>query len=185
MHFWGIEMSYKEKGQWLVGSHVFMYLVQETVSLFSSSSILPIVTSSPIVLLSRLSGPSMNPRAPEKALGPCLHEESIWVIENAVTASSLGSSPRPPIHSYLICLVLCSLLVAVQWLGRVWLFATPWVSAGRASLSFTISRSLLRLMSRAKGMESRDLALSWALPLSSWVASDSSSNCFDPLCSPL
>ena len=96
-----------------------MYLVQETVSLFPSSSILPMVTSSPIVLLPRLSGPSMNPRAPEKALGPCLHEESIWVNANAVTASSLGSSLRPPIHSYLIYLVLYSLLVVVQWLSRV------------------------------------------------------------------
>ena len=34
--------------------------------------------------------------------------------------------------------------VAVQLLSRVWLFATPWTAAGQASLSFTISQSLLK-----------------------------------------
>ena len=37
--------------------------------------------------------------------------------------------------------------VAVQLLGRVPLSATPWTAARQASLSFPISRSLLRLMS--------------------------------------
>ena len=37
--------------------------------------------------------------------------------------------------------------VVVQSLGRVWLFATPWTAACQASLSFTISWSLLKLMS--------------------------------------
>ena len=75
--------------------------VSHSGNTFSSSSsvIPPIVTSSPIFLLSRLSGPSVNPRALEKALGPCLHEESVWVIANAATPSPLGSCPP---HSYLI-----------------------------------------------------------------------------------
>ena len=38
-------------------------------------------------------------------------------------------------------------LVVVQLLSCVWLFATPWSAARQASLSFTISRSLLKLMS--------------------------------------
>ena len=38
-------------------------------------------------------------------------------------------------------------VAVVQWLGRVWLFATPWTAARQASLSFTISWSLLKLMS--------------------------------------
>ena len=38
-------------------------------------------------------------------------------------------------------------VVVVQSLSRVRLFATPWTTAGQASPSFTISRSLLRLMS--------------------------------------
>jgi len=37
--------------------------------------------------------------------------------------------------------------VVVQPLSSVWLFATPWTAARQASLSFTISRSLLKLMS--------------------------------------
>ena len=39
------------------------------------------------------------------------------------------------------------LIVVVQSLGRVQLFATPWTTARQASLSFTISWSLLKLMS--------------------------------------
>ena len=42
-------------------------------------------------------------------------------------------------------LVCC--LVAVQSLSNVWLFATPWTAATQASLSFTISQSLLKLIS--------------------------------------
>ena len=37
--------------------------------------------------------------------------------------------------------------VVVQLLSRVHLFVTPWTAAHQASLSFTISRSLLKLMS--------------------------------------
>ena len=39
------------------------------------------------------------------------------------------------------------LVVAVQSLSHVQLFATPWTAACQASLSFTISQSLLKLMS--------------------------------------
>ena len=38
-------------------------------------------------------------------------------------------------------------LVVVQSLSCVWLFATPWTTAHQASLSFSISWSLLKLMS--------------------------------------
>ena len=38
-------------------------------------------------------------------------------------------------------------VVVVQWLSYVRLFATPWAAACQASLSFTISQSLLKLMS--------------------------------------
>ena len=40
-----------------------------------------------------------------------------------------------------------SLLSSVQSLSSVWLFATPWTTAHQASLSITISWSLLKLMS--------------------------------------
>ena len=39
------------------------------------------------------------------------------------------------------------LLVVAQLLSHVWLFVTPWIAAHHASLSFTVSQSLLRFMS--------------------------------------
>ena len=47
----------------------------------------------------------------------------------------------------------------VQLLSRVLLFATPWTAARQASLSFTISRSLLSLMSIESVMPSNHLTL--------------------------
>ena len=48
---------------------------------------------------------------------------------------------------------------SVQLLSRVWLFATPWITACQASLSITISRSSLKLMSIESVMPSRHLIL--------------------------
>ena len=47
----------------------------------------------------------------------------------------------------------------VQSLSRVWLFATPWTIAHQASLSFTISCSLLKFMSIESKMPSDHLIL--------------------------
>ena len=52
---------------------------------------------------------------------------------------------------------------SVQSLSRVWLFATPWISACQASLSITNSRSSLRLTSIESVMPSSHLIL--CLPL--------------------
>ena len=41
----------------------------------------------------------------------------------------------------------CVLLFVAQWLSHIRLFATPWAVACQASLSFTISLSLLKLLS--------------------------------------
>ena len=38
-------------------------------------------------------------------------------------------------------------IVAIQLLGCIWFFVTPWTTARQGSLSFTISQSLLKLMS--------------------------------------
>ena len=46
-----------------------------------------------------------------------------------------------------VCSSILLPVVIVQLLSCVWLFATPWTAARQASLSFTISRSLLKLMS--------------------------------------
>ena len=50
-------------------------------------------------------------------------------------------------------------LIVVQWLNHIWLFATPWTAVRQASLSMTISRSLLKLMSIESVMPSNQLIL--------------------------
>ena len=45
--------------------------------------------------------------------------------------------------------------VVIQSLSCVWLFATPWTAACQASLSFTVSQRLLKLMSIESVMPSR------------------------------
>ena len=53
----------------------------------------------------------------------------------------------------------------VQSLSRVCLFAAPWTAARQASLSFTVSQSLLKLMSIESVMPSNHLILCRPLPL--------------------
>ena len=61
--------------------------------------------------------------------------------------------PKGNILSYILSGRIClnkntiSPHVVVQLLNHVWLFADPWTAASQASLSFTISQSLLKLMS--------------------------------------
>ena len=50
-------------------------------------------------------------------------------------------------------------VVDVQTLSHVWLFATPWTAACQPSLSFTISRRLLKLISIESIMPSNHLIL--------------------------
>ena len=59
-------------------------------------------------------------------------------------------------YEYLLYLLY---VVAVQYLSSVQLFATPWIAAHQASLSFTISQSLLKLMSIELVMPSNHLVL--------------------------
>ena len=54
--------------------------------------------------------------------------------------------PNYQLCCYLL-LILHLFFVVVQLLSRVWLFAIPWTAAHQASLSLTISQSLLKLMS--------------------------------------
>ena len=49
--------------------------------------------------------------------------------------------------------------LAVQWLSPVQLFATPWTATRKASLSFTLCLSLLKLMSIESVMPSNHLIL--------------------------
>ena len=49
--------------------------------------------------------------------------------------------------------------IVFQSISHVWLFATPWTEACQASLSFTVSQSLLKLMSIESVMPSNQLNL--------------------------
>ena len=66
-------------------------------------------------------------------------------------------------------------VAAVQSLSHVRLFATPWTAACQASLSFTLSQSLLKLMSIESVMPSNHLVLCHPSPscLQSLPASES------------
>ena len=70
-----------------------------------------------------------------------------------VTSDHRGSNPSSaPVSSR-------TPVVDVQSLSRVWLFMTPRTAARQASLSFTISRSLRKLMSIESVMPSNHLVL--------------------------
>ena len=60
-------------------------------------------------------------------------------------------------------------IVVVQSLSGVRLFATPWTAAHQASLSFTISQSLLKLMSTELVISSNHLILCCPLHLLSSI----------------
>ena len=72
-----------------------------------------------------------------------------------VTPSVVFIAPLPSVSSSLV--FLCGLFVVVQLLSCVQLFATPWTAAHQASLSFTNSWSLLKLMSIESVMPSNHL----------------------------
>ena len=57
------------------------------------------------------------------------------------------------------CVQLFAALVVAQSHSHIWLFANPWTVAHQASLSFAISRSLLKLMSIESMMPSNHLVL--------------------------
>ena len=67
-------------------------------------------------------------------------------------------------------------VVVVQSLSCVWLFSTPWTAAHQASLSFTISQSLLKFMSIELMIPSNHLIL--CLPFSSCPQSFPASGSF-------
>ena len=87
-------------------------------------------------------------RTPNKQLdlGACIHfnkGRSIWKNDKTKRKRGLG---------------FCCFVV-VQLLSHIWLFATPWTVACQASLSFTVSQSLLKFMSIESVMLSNHLIL--------------------------
>ena len=80
-----------------------------------------------------------------------------------------------------VCVCVCACVyVCVQFLSCVQLFATPWTVAHQASLSFTISWSLLKFMST-------ELVLSELSTVTcpSWVALHGMAHSFIELSKPL
>ena len=59
----------------------------------------------------------------------------------------------------LLPMEICFSLSSIHSLSCVWLFATPWTAAHKASLSFTISQSLFKLTSTVSVMPSNHLIL--------------------------
>ena len=101
---------------------------------------------------------------PATNLGTLSHPPDLQAASRLLTALFQSPSPmqRPtqtwscPSFSYTKCsylgscshkITVSSVFVAVQSLNCVRLFVTPWTAAYQASLSFTISPSLLKLMS--------------------------------------
>ena len=62
-------------------------------------------------------------------------------------------------HNFVCTICLLPTAVVVQSPRRVQLLVTPWTAARQASLSFTVSRSLLKLMSIELVMPSNHLVL--------------------------
>ena len=88
--------------------------------------------------------PEIKPKAP--AL-------TVWSFNHWTTRKVPTQSPFEG-HLFLILW-----LFTVQSFSRVRLFATPWTAACQASLSFTITQSLLKLMSIESVMPSNHLFL--------------------------
>ena len=75
-----------------------------------------------------------RPRAGEVLSPKCFKEEIPWLVSSQLTLIIIWK-PMPSTVSQ-----------SVQLLSHVWLFVTPWTAAHQASLSFTNSWSLLKLM---------------------------------------
>ena len=101
-----------------------------------------------------------------------------WV-EEAMQCSDLTPSCNKSCVCVCVCLCVCRYIcmyVVVQLLSHIRLFVTPWTAARQASLSFTISWSLLKLMSIESVMPSNRLVP--IVPFSSCLQSFPASGSF-------
>ena len=87
-----------------------------------------------------------------------------WIHEQAPGDSERQGSLECPVHGVTKSQTwLSSQAFVVQLLSHIQLFETPWSAAHHASVSFTISQSLLKLMSIELVMPSNHLMLSYPL----------------------
>ena len=86
------------------------------------------------------------------------NSKAIFACYSEYIFTSRFCVPIPYGHHFLVLVQEC-VISSVQSLSRVWLFATPWITASQASLSITNSRSSLRLTSIKSVMPSSHLIL--------------------------
>ena len=98
-----------------------------------------------------------------------------YSVKPEVTLSSISLlmlSQAVKVHSTNVIVLYgsryCDQFSSVQFLNCIWLFATPWTAACQASLSITISCSLLKLMSIESVMPSSHLILCHPLLLQNY-----------------
>ena len=91
-------------------------------------------------------------------LGPPMAKDCAKNYQFAYNMRTLLSSYMQIFRWFLV-------VVVVQFLSHVWLFATPWTAARQASLSLTISQSLPKFMSIESVMLSNHLILCHSLLL--------------------
>ena len=105
-------------------------------------------------------------RGPEKDLGQTLPRA--FGENMALLALGFGFLASRTVREYMsVVLKPPCVFCLIQCLSHVQLFGTPWTAARQASLSFTISRSLLKLMCIESVMPSNHLTLCHPLLLPS------------------
>ena len=96
-----------------------------------------------------------------------MHAKLLWTVTNVYMRPCTVTNWLHffgAIHLHLKVVGLRKPFVVAQLFSHVWLFVTPWTAARQASLSITISQSLLRLMSIESVMASNCLILCGSLP---------------------
>ena len=103
-----------------------------------------------------------------KFVGRIADYSAVTVAESLLSRSRLDNSPKVPVRGWgchgAFEKSFIEFVVVVQSLSRVQVFVTPCTAACQASLSFTISWSLLQLMSIELVMPSNHLTLSPSSP---------------------
>ena len=82
---------------------------------------------------------------------------SVSLINNQIIGQK--QKRHSSLGSHVVVVVVVVVATVVELLSHVWLFLSPWTAVSQASLSFTISQSLLKLMSTASMTPSNHLIL--------------------------
>ena len=102
---------------------------------------------------------SLNNSQPNTAISCILSQNDIVFVYLFFIISTIFICFQGNIGATISELPTYMVIFVVHSLSHVWLFATPWTAARQASLSFTISQSLLKLTSIKSVMPSNHLIL--------------------------